>query len=165
MQMFNASLERFKCQCDNVVLVFKPNAGTEVPDHLVNFVYERFKDKGVFKAPVNMAEDAFEAEKRKALLLYLGITLRERRVNYLAYQDALRKVGATITPDPYFERSLRWEKELREMLNQVAPIEEELSFLEMKQIKATQIKEEEVEPSFEKTGSKRTKKVESQMEA
>jgi len=141
-----------------VVLVFKPQSYTEVPDDLANFVEEGLNTRGVFKAPLGMSEEAFDAEKRKALLAYLGITLRERIVNFYAYQDDLRKKGATITADPRFDRALRWEKELRQVLSAEAPIEEELSFLETKRVENTESKEEEleeVEASFTEPKRKR----------
>ena len=106
----------------------------------------------------DLIEEAFDAEKRKALLAYLGITLRERIVNFYAYQDDLRKKGATITADPRFDRALRWEKELRQVLSAEAPIEEELSFLETKRVENTESKEEEleeVEASFTEPKQKR----------
>lgn len=154
MRMHNASLERIKTQCNSRVIIFEPRGFTEVPDSLVEYLYKDFKNKGVFPAPIEMPEEQFLAEKRKALLAYLGITLRERIANHAAYEDELRKRGATILEDPKFKRAKRWEKELREVLEQEAPIEEELSFLEAERTKNTQPKVEQEESFLPKKKSK-----------
>lgn len=149
MRFYTASLEKFKIQCNSIVLVFRPRQFTQVPDDLANFVMEQVKYRGVFSVPSDIAEDSPEFEKRKrdSLLQYLGITLRERIVNYYAMQDDYKRRGVTLLPDAAFQRALRWEKELREMLQSQAPIEEELSFLEAKRVENTQAPKME-EPSF-----------------
>lgn len=152
MRFYTASLEKFKIQCDSVVFVFKPREFTFVNDHLAAFVAETVKYRGVFSVPDDCQEDddIFRKKKRRALLDYLGIWLRERIINFLAYQDELRKKGATIVEDPRLVRALKWQSELRQVLGAEAPIEEELSFLETKRTENTQSVEEvkPVEPSF-----------------
>lgn len=147
MKMFNASLEDFEKQFDSRVFVFKhaaydengkPTQGfIEIPDHLIRFVEEALKDKGVFVVPPEMSDAQFEAAKRKALISYLNITLRERIVNFLSFEDDQRKKGASLISDPRFERAKRWTIELREALEQQAPIDEELSFLPPKKVTET----------------------------
>lgn len=150
MRLYNASLEKFKIQCNSFVLVFRPKEFTNCPDDIVNFAYEQVKDRGVFIVPPDVTEDSdeFKKRKRQALLSYLGITLRERIVNYYAMQDDFKRKGVTLQPDVQFSRALRWEKELRQLLENEAPIEEELSFLEAKRTENTQSKEPEKEQSF-----------------
>lgn len=161
MRFYNATLEKVKKQFDSRVFVFNAHGFTEIPEYLIPFVVEALKDKGIFKAPEEMSEAEFDEAERQALIAYKGITLRERNVNYLAYQDDMRKKGATLLPDPRHERCIRWDKELGEILSQKAPIEEELSFLEARRLKNTVLEEaQEVETSFAPKKRGRPAKVE-----
>ena len=129
MKMYNTSMEGFKCQCDSKVFVFKPRESTEVPESLTGFLYERYKDSGIF---IILPEDTplqVKKKARDALLSYLHGALRERIINFNAEADEARRRGATLPKSSLFERALRWDKEIRIKLEVEAPIERELSFL------------------------------------
>lgn len=113
----------------------------EVPDNLAPFLYNQFNLRGLMMASARVGTAEFKKAHREALIKYLGIYLRERIVNFMAFEDEMRRKGARIIPDPRFERALRWEKELRELLNKDAPIEEELSFYESKRVEGSTIPE------------------------
>lgn len=151
-RMFNASLEKVRTQCNSIGFTFKPRSFTKVNFELVPFLLEQVKNKGIFLVPDDIEEGspAFAKREREALLNYLGITLRERIINYMAMQDDYRRKGVELLPDKRFKRAVRWEEELRKELEAFAPIEEELSFLDLKRIKDTQLpeKEEDRELSF-----------------
>lgn len=133
--MFNASLEKFKIQCDSKVFVFNPRESTEVPDYpmeLVGFVYAQTKDRGVFPIYPNMSEADIKKAERQALINYRSGFLNERIVNYIAQQDEFKKNGITLSEDPRFKRAKRWSEEILKKLELEAPLEQELSFLEEK---------------------------------
>ncbi len=129
MKMFNASLERFKFQCDSIVFRFEPRSAIEVPDRLVEFVYNAHKHYGVFPIYPSMTQDDIKKAHREAMKSYLYGRIRDRILNYQSMVDDYKKRGVTIEKDARFERALRWDKEIRTYLNIEAPLEEELSFL------------------------------------
>lgn len=136
MKMFNASLEAFKVQCNSIVFRFNPRSFTRVPDELWPFLYAQFKDRGVFAVMPSMSKQEVKEAHRQALLSYLSGHLRERIANYTSQEDEFRKKGITFKRHPRFEEALRWEIEIREMLEMERPIETELSFLDAERRKA-----------------------------
>jgi len=147
-KMKNATLENYRTQCDSFVVVF-PKRGTykevinaetgavletidlsivEVPDRLAPLLAEQMKSKGVFIVPNNPAE--FEEAERKALINYLNGRLRTRRNNYLLQKDEFERKGATFQFSEEFEEAIRWDREIRHILNQQRPIRDSGSFLE-----------------------------------
>lgn len=143
MQMMNASLEDVKTQCDSQVFRFKAREKIEVPQHLSKFLLDQLSKKGIFIVP-DKPED-FEKAHYAALRNYLNGTLKIRIQNYLHEQDEFKKKGVTLQPSKDFERALRHQKELTEILNEKAPDTVELSYLDMKDMKI----EAEVQKAFE----------------
>lgn len=129
MKMFNASLEKYKVQCNSIVFRFEPRSFTVVPDELWPFLYTQLKDCGVFAVKPSMAKEQVKEEHRTALLAYLSGRLAERIVNYTSQEDEFRKKGITFKRHARFDEALRWEQEIRQILEMERPIEVELSFL------------------------------------
>lgn len=151
-KMMNVTLENYKTQCDSYPVVF-PKMGTykeiinadtgavlerielnvvEVPDRLAPMLAEQMQHKGVFLVPENPAD--FEEAKREALIRYVNGRLKTRITNYLMQKDEYEKKGSTFQYTDGFEESLRWDKEIRHVLNQQRPIRETGSFLDHFQV-------------------------------
>lgn len=128
VEMKNTSLEKFRVQVDSKVFSFKPNGSVMVPYDLVMEVYERTKDYGTCPIYKNMSDEEIAQTIREARLNYLNGVIRERLANFTAQADEFKKRGVTLPEDPLFTRTMRWKKELETLLNQDAPIVEELSF-------------------------------------
>jgi len=147
-KMMNVTLENYKTQCDSHPVVF-PKMGTykeiinadtgavleridlsvvEVPDRLASMLAGQMLHKGVFLVPENPAE--FEEAKREALIRYVNGRLKTRITNYLMQKDEYEKKGSTFQYTDGFEEALRWDKEIRHVLNQQRPIRETGSFLD-----------------------------------
>lgn len=142
MKIFNASLDKFQIQCNSLVFQFNPRSygvmgkdNKNIPDELVPFIVNQFKDRGVFAVSPSMSKDELKEAHRTALLSYLGGCLKERVTNYTSQEDEFRKKGVTFRRHPRFEEALRWEQEIRELLEMERPIEEELSFLDVERRK------------------------------
>jgi len=129
MKMYNASLDSFQIQCDSVVYQFRPRQFTNVSDALWPLIYNQYKDRGIFAVPPSMTVEEKKKAHREALLQYLGTTLRERIVNYNSQEDDFRKRGVTFKRHLKHEEALRWDEEIRAMLEMEAPIDERLSFI------------------------------------
>ncbi len=130
MKAFNASLDSFKVQCNSVVFKFTARGAIIVPDELAPFIYNQFKERGVFLIRPSMTREEVKEAHRQALLEYLSGTLEERIRNYTSREDEDRKRGITIQRHPKFEEALRWKAEIIELLEMERPIEVELSFLD-----------------------------------
>lgn len=147
-KMMNVTLENYRTQCDSHPFIF-PKMGTykeiineqtgvvlekvdlsivEVPDRLAPLLAEQMQTKGVFLIPAN-PED-FEEAKRQSLISYLNGRLKTRLANYLMQKDEYEKKGSTFQYTEGFNEAIRWDKEIRFLLNQQRPIRETGSFLE-----------------------------------
>lgn len=143
-KMYNTSPEDFNIQCDSKFFIFKKRASTLVDDTLVPFIVAQTKDQGVFPIYPSMTKDEIKKGARTALLCYLEATLRQRIRNYIAQQDDYKKKGVTWAEDVRLTRALRWEKEIIEMLEMEAPINEEISLLSAERRKALGITDERI---------------------
>ncbi|OQA61431.1 MAG: hypothetical protein BWY41_00111 [Candidatus Atribacteria bacterium ADurb.Bin276] len=147
-KMMNVTLETYKTQCDSYPFIF-PKMGTykevkdevtgeivekiplnivEVPDRLAPLLYEQMKSKGVFIIPDNPEE--FEEAKRQAMINYLNGRLKTRISNHLMQKDEYERKGSTFQFTETFNEALRWDKEIRHVLNQQKPMRESGSFLD-----------------------------------
>jgi len=144
-KMFNVSLDRFRQQCDSLTFDFEPRSYVtmcgrpptkEIPERIAPLLYELTKDQGVFIVHPGMEEKDIKAQERQALLRYLGGALHERIKNYISEEDDFKRKGVTLKRNKHFENALRYQKEIREMLEMEAPIEEELSFFDAERRKA-----------------------------
>lgn len=146
-KMMNVTLENYRTQCDSRVFKF-PKMGTfkevinadtgavleridlsvvDVPDRLAPLLAEQMINKGVFLVPEN-PEDFPEA-KRQALLRYLNGRLKSRISGFIMQKDEYERMGSTFQFKEEFEEAIRWDKEIRHVLNKERPIRESGSFL------------------------------------
>lgn len=127
MQMMNASLEDVKTQCNSRVFNFrKRETINNVPSELAPMLYEQLKNKGIFIVPEN--PDDFDKARYNALRLYLKGTLKLRIQNYLLQYDEFKKRGVTLPEEPHYQQALKWQTELSKLLDEKAPVVENLSF-------------------------------------
>lgn len=147
-KMMNVTLENYKTQCDSRVFIF-PKMGTykevinadtgavlekkdlsivDVPERLAPLLAEQMMTKGVFLIPENPNE--FEEAKRQALIRYVNGRLKTRITNFVMQKDEYERRGSTFQFSDEFEEAIRWDKEIRHVLNQQRPIRESGSFLE-----------------------------------
>lgn len=153
MEMFNPTLENVKTQCDGYVFVFPMQERVEVPETLAPLIYTQLKARGIFIVPKE--ESKFEEAKNNALRNYLEGTLHSRIQNYTSEMDELKRSGVTYAPTVKFQRAMRWRDELTKHLNVVAPIDQELSYLDIPTKKADSV----TAPVAEQVKRGRPKKV------
>ncbi len=122
MKMFNATLEEFIEQCDSKVFRFKPYEATEVDDYLVQHMYKKTREKGIFILDPRFSKDQLKKAVREAQIEYLEGTLRKRIRNYLSQKDDYKKAGVTLEDAPELKEAMKWDKELRTLLEKEAPL-------------------------------------------
>lgn len=138
--MMNVTLETYETQCDSYPFVFPKMATVEVADRLAPLLYQQLKSKGVFIIPDNDSE--FEEAKRQAMINYLNGRLKTRIENHLMQKDEYERKGATFQYTDSFNEAIRWDKEIREILNRHKPIRESGSFFDYFERDANAIQEE-----------------------
>jgi hypothetical protein len=130
MKMYNASLESFDVVCDARVFKFKPRDFTDVPDSLVESLYEQVKPWGVFPIRPSMTDEDIKQAKYSALKAYLNGALRTRLACYDMQKDHYARINVTLPPNREHNKALNWQKEIHKLLELESPIEVVPSFLD-----------------------------------
>lgn len=114
---------------------FEPRSFITVDEQYVKFLLEKVRPWGVFQVDADMLTDGKFNEKGKqasfeALKNYLRGALATRIQNYISQKDMYTKLGVTLPATSHEKRALKWDTEIRKILDIHAPLEEELSFLD-----------------------------------
>ena len=135
VKLYNASLESFAVMSESRYFKFEPRSYTECDDMYLKFLLEKVERWGVFQVKEGMVgtdgnfTEAGKQASFNALKAYIRGALATRIQNYISQKDMYTKMGVTLPTIPAERRAMKWDAEIRKILDIHAPLEEELSFL------------------------------------
>ena len=128
MQFYNPTLEDFKWQANGKMYFFNKRSVVDVYDNVAPFIEEQCAPRGLIALRHGMD---FKAAEREGLLRYVRETLENRIQNYNDHKRQMKMLHNIDMEDPIeLKRAVNWRREILHMLNQEAPIEIELSYLD-----------------------------------